>query len=93
MSEQGSKRPAERGTRTEKDQQEEAQNRGRQNQRQCRGGFDRRQPAAATEHQRRRQRYGDGQQDDGGDRGQLEGEGERLPIHWFRVTGWASERA
>jgi hypothetical protein len=84
MAEQGSKSAADGGARTEHHQQKESEHGGRQDQRQGSQRLDSRQPAAAPEYQQSGQRHGHSQQNRCCDRCELEGEGERLPIHGFQ---------
>ena len=67
----------------EQDEQKKSKHRGRQNHGQRGQSFQRGEPAAAAQHQQRRERHGDSEKNRRGDRGQSERECEGLPVHDF----------
>ena len=81
MAEEGGDAAADGGARTEQNEKKEAEDGGRQDERQSGESLKSGEPAAAAEDQQRRKRDGDGQQNRGGDGCELESEGERLPVH------------
>ena len=83
MAEEGGDAAADGGAGAEEDEKKEAEHGGRQDHGQRGQGFKRGEPAAAAEHEQRRERHGDGEEDRRGDRGQPERECERLPVHGF----------
>ncbi len=87
MAEQGSNAAAKGRARAEQDEKKEAEHGGRQNHGQRGESFKRGEPAAAAQHEQRRERHGDGEENRRGDRGQTERECEGLPVHEVHFTG------
>jgi len=87
MAKEGGDAAANGGARSEEYEQEKAEDSGRQDEGQGGKGFKRREPAATAQHQQGSKRDGDGKQDDGGHRCELECECERLPVHRVLVDG------
>ena len=83
MAEQRGNAAAKGGARTEQDEKEKTEHGRRQNHGQRGERFKRGEPAAAAQHEQRRERHGDGKQNSRGDRCQTERECEGLPVHEF----------